>query len=65
MEFVVEPEPEPREREALTRALERLLAGDEQPAPYRSAWRQTGIAANVRADYAIARPRSTFGATRA
>lgn len=65
MEFLVEPEPEPTEREALTRALERLLAPEQVPPPYRSAWRLRGVIENVGAAYATARPRSTVGATRA
>jgi hypothetical protein len=35
------------------------------PGPYRSAWRQAGIAENVAGSYATARPRSSPGATRA
>jgi hypothetical protein len=65
VDFVVEPEPTAEEREALTAALERLLAGEQVPAPYRSAWRQAGIAENVKPGYATARPRSSPGATRA
>ena len=48
MDFDVEPEPEPEEREALMLALERLLAGEQAPAPYRSAWRRAGVFENVR-----------------
>jgi len=65
VEFIVEPEPTPEEREAMTAALERLLAGEQVPAPYRSAWRQAGIAENAKAGYATTRPRSSPGATRA
>ena len=65
MEFAVEPEPTPEERKALTLALERLLAGEQVPPPYRSAWRRAGVLENVDSSYATARPRSSPGATRA
>ena len=47
MDLVIEPEPEPREREAVERALERLLSGDRTPAAYRSRWREAGLAENA------------------
>lgn len=50
MEFVLEPEPEPEERAAITLALERLLERDQLPPAYRSAWRQVAIAENVEDD---------------
>jgi hypothetical protein len=65
VEFVLEPDPGPEEREAVTVALERLLAGEQVPDAYRSAWRQAGIVENLGGDYATARPRSSPGATRA
>ena len=66
MEFEITPEPTPPEREALTKALERLLADDVLPPAYRSAWRALGIRENVEQEvYATARPRSTPGARRA
>jgi hypothetical protein len=65
VDFDVEPEPTPEERAALTLALERLLAGEQVPTPYRSAWRHAGIIDNLGDPYATARPRSSPGATRA
>jgi hypothetical protein len=65
VEFVLEPEPDPGEREAVAVALERLLAREQVPTPYRSAWRRLGIAENVASGYATARPRNSPGATRA
>jgi hypothetical protein len=38
------PEPSPEERDALERALARILAGREEP---RSAWWSAGVAENV------------------
>jgi hypothetical protein len=63
--LVIEPEPDPKEQQALTLALERLVAGERLPAPYRSVWRQAAILENVEDDQATARPRSSPGATRA
>jgi hypothetical protein len=60
----LKPEPEPKEREAIEVALQRLLARGNLPAAYTSAWRQAGIRTAVE-DQAAARPRSSFGATRA
>jgi hypothetical protein len=37
------PEPEPREREALLRALAELEAVAGEPAAYRSAWRRAAL----------------------
>jgi hypothetical protein len=65
MEVVIQPEPDPDERDALTVSLARLLHGDAMPSVYRSRWREIGVAENVEADYATARPRSRPGATRA
>lgn len=70
MDLVIEPEPDPAQRAAVTLALERLLADERLPAVYRSAWRAAGIAENVGDTdaldaYATARPRSSPGATRA
>ena len=47
VDFEARPQPDPEQEEALTVALERLLAGDVLPAPYRSRWRAEGIAENV------------------
>lgn len=47
MEFVLEPEPEPKEREAISAALERLLAAAPEQSAYRSRWREAGIAENL------------------
>jgi hypothetical protein len=47
VKLVIEPEPDPRARDALTVALERLLQDDSPPPAYRSAWREAGIAENV------------------
>jgi hypothetical protein len=65
VEFVLEPEPEAEERQAVTLALERLLAREQLPPAYRSAWRRAGVVDNLGAGYATARPRSSPGATRA
>jgi hypothetical protein len=60
------PEPTAAEREALIKALERLLAGSSgPPSPYRSVWREAGIREAVEDQAAEARPRNNFGATRA
>ena len=47
MEFELVPEPDPKAREAVELALERLLAENETPAGYRSRWRAVGIAENL------------------
>jgi hypothetical protein len=47
VEYELEPEPEPHEREALVQALDRLLDSDTVPLPYRSLWRESGIRENV------------------
>jgi hypothetical protein len=47
VEFVVKPEPDPEEREALMLALQRLLAGADIPPAYRSRWRRDGIVENL------------------
>jgi hypothetical protein len=47
MELVLTPEPTPEEREAVAAAFERLLAGADVPAAYRSGWRKAGILENV------------------
>jgi hypothetical protein len=44
MDYEVTPEPEPEEREALERALERLLA---EPKDSRSEWWRVGVGENV------------------
>lgn len=68
VELEIQPEPDPAEREAISRAIERLVAGGTMPVAYRSGWRDAGIAENIEAGktaYATARPRSNRGATRA
>jgi hypothetical protein len=65
MEFKLEPEPAPEEREVVTIALKRLLGGERVPPAHRSAWRRLGVIENLGDCYATARPRSSPGATRA
>jgi hypothetical protein len=65
MDLEITPEPPPDEREAVERALTRLLA---EPRDARGAWWREGIRENVRVEadaYAGWRPRSKRGATRA
>jgi hypothetical protein len=50
VDFETRPKPDPEQEEALTLALERLLAGDATPPAYRSLWRAEAIAENVRGD---------------
>jgi hypothetical protein len=50
VELIIEPEPDPDERDALTAALERLLHGEATPAAYGSRWREAGIRENVEPD---------------
>ena len=64
MEFEIEPTPTPREREAIEATLRRLIARGTLPAAYASAWRKAGLRDAVE-PYAGARPRKSFGATRA
>ena len=64
MEFEIRPEPEPGDRDAIEAALRRLMGRGTQPAAYASAWRKTGLQESVE-PYAGARPRKSFGATRA
>jgi len=52
VDFETRPKPDPEHEEALTLALERLLAGDARPPAYWSLWRAEGIAENVRGDAA-------------
>jgi hypothetical protein len=47
VDFIVTPDPGPREREAVAAALERLLVAGELPAAYRSGWRQAGVLENL------------------
>jgi hypothetical protein len=56
VDFETRPQPDPEPEEALTTALERLLAGDVLPAPYRSRWRAEGIAENVGGETGYAPP---------
>jgi hypothetical protein len=64
MDVEIKPEPSPDEREAIEAALRRLMGRGVQPASYTSAWRKTGLQESVE-PYAGARPRKSFGATRA
>jgi hypothetical protein len=50
VELIIDPEPDPGERDALTVALERLLQREAAPAAYGSRWREAGIRENVEAD---------------
>jgi hypothetical protein len=50
VEFMIRPEPDSEEREALALALERLMSADEVPLSYRSRWRAAGIAENLGGD---------------
>jgi hypothetical protein len=56
VDFETRPRPDPEPEEALTIALERLLAGDVLPAPYRSRWRAEGIAENLGGETGPATP---------
>ena len=47
MEMEIRPEPGPAERQAILAALEELLANDQVPAAYGSAWRAEGVRENV------------------
>ncbi len=64
MEIELKPEPGPKEREAIELALQRIMARGSLPPAYTSAWRQAGVRAAVE-NQAAARPRKSFGATRA
>jgi len=64
VELELKPEPGPREREAIEFALRRLGGKGSLPRAYTSAWREAGIRAALD-PYAAARPRKSFGATRA
>jgi len=60
--------PEPDDRDAVVAAVEALLARDELPPAYRSAWRALGVLENVGVEELQGEtglPRSTPGATRA
>jgi hypothetical protein len=68
MEIEFDPEPSPEQQPALLEGLDRLLRNEgarSLPAAYLSAWRQAGIREAVVDQAADARPRSSFGATRA
>ena len=67
VEFEFRPEPSEVEREAVSAALERLLAGEADPSAYRSAWRAAGVRDNIDVEpvQAIPGPRRSRGATRA
>ena len=66
MELEITPDPPPRDREAVERALTRLLRADVREP--RSAWWHEGVRESVsaeREDYAAWRRPSRRGATRA
>ena len=50
MEFIIHPEPDPEEQDAVALALERLFGADELPLAYRSRWRAEGVAENLDSD---------------
>jgi hypothetical protein len=64
MDVEIKPEPTPEEREAIEAAMRRLMHATAQPTAYTSAWRKTGLREALD-PYAAARPRKSFGATRA
>jgi hypothetical protein len=64
MDVKITPKPEPEEREAIELALRRLIGRGPLPAAYASAWRKAGLR-DALEPYAGARPRRSFGATRA
>jgi hypothetical protein len=47
MDAEIRPEPRGEEREAILRAVEELLTGDQRPPAQRSAWREQGIRENA------------------
>ncbi len=47
VDFLISPEPDPEEREALAVALERLLPAADVPPAYGSMWRSAGIVENL------------------
>jgi hypothetical protein len=47
VELLIQPEPDPADREALELALARLLEPMQPPPAYVSAWRRAGIAENL------------------
>jgi hypothetical protein len=47
MDAEIRPEPPGEEREAILRAVEELLTGDQRPPAQRSAWREQGIRENA------------------
>jgi hypothetical protein len=55
VEFVSRPEPDPKDREAIALALERLFAIDGLPRAYASRWQAAGIAENLEGDSESAR----------
>ena len=64
MDVEISPQPGPNEREAIELALRRLIGRGALPAAYASAWRKAGLR-DALEPYAGARPRRSFGATRA
>jgi hypothetical protein len=64
MDMEIKPEPAAEERAAIEVALRRLRARIATPPAYTSAWRKAGLREAVEAQ-AVARPRRSFGATRA
>ena len=64
VELEISPEPDEEGRDAIEAALQRLLRRDSVPPAYASAWRKAGLRSAVDPQ-ALARPRSSRGATRA
>jgi len=50
VEAQIRPDPTPQEQAAILAALARLLAGADEPAAYRSAWRELGVRENLEDD---------------
>ena len=68
MEIEIVPEPDPREREAMLRALGEIDDAAAQPAAYRSAWRRAALEPSEDGDPygdATARRLKSAGASRA
>ena len=64
MDVEIKPEPTPQEREAIEGVMRGLFHATAQPRAYTSAWRKAGVREALD-PYAAARPRKSFGATRA
>jgi hypothetical protein len=55
MGLEIKPQPTAQEREAIERALRKLIAGRSVPAAYESAWRQAGLREAVEGGPGLAR----------